>query len=272
MKNTAFHYIFVLFVFSNCTHKPEVEIRDDFKKFYDRYNVTGSFILFDAKAEKYYYYNQEQLSQSYTPASTFKICNSLIGLETGVIKDENFVIKWDSVIRNHPNWNKDNDLKTAFQNSTVWYYQEMARKIGGKRMKYWLDKANYGNADTSRGIDKFWLSSGLTITPHQQIDFLISLNNYQLPFSKRSIDIVKKIMVAKDTLNFVVRAKTGWGNNDNQEIGWYVGYVETHGNVYYFANCIQCSDINSVNFANARIAITYLILDALNITKNRDIH
>lgn len=132
-------------------------------------------------------------------------------------------------------------------------------------MKYWLDKANYGNADTSGGIDKFWLTGNLRITPEQQIDFLRRLHDNKLPFSQKSIDIVKKIMIAKDTLNYVVRAKTGWGDQDNKDIGWYVGYVKTKNNVYYFANCIQNTDTSNQDFPKARIEIVYDILNELNI-------
>ncbi len=243
---------------------------DDFKKYYDEYNVEGSFVLYDKQQDKYTFYNQEQFNQTFSPASTFKICNSLIGLETGVIKDENFVIPWDSVIRN-PVWDKDHNLKTAFANSTVWYYQELARRVGGEQMKYWLDKSNYGNADTSGGIDKFWLSGGLRISPEQQIDFLKRLHDNTLPFSQRSIDIVKNIMIAKDTLGYVVRAKTGWGGHGNKDVGWYVGYIETQNNVYYFANCVQIDsmklddDQSTNNFNNSRKEIVYKIFDELKL-------
>jgi beta-lactamase class D len=241
------------------------ETHNDFKKFYEEYNVEGSFVLYDQKNDKYIFYNESQFKKPFTPASTFKICNSLIGLETGVIKDENFVIPWDSVVHRVPGWNKDHDLKTAFKNSTVWYYQELARRVGGEKMKYWLDKAKYGNADTSGGINQFWLIGNLRITPEQQIDFLRRLHDNNLPFSQRSIDIVKKIMIAKDTLGYVIRAKTGWGEQDNKFVGWYVGYVETKSNVYYFANCIQTANFNNPDFANARIYIVYKILDELKI-------
>jgi len=241
------------------------ETREDFKQFYDQYDVMGSFVLYDLNNDKYIFYNQFQFKQEFTPASTFKICNSLIGLETGVIKDENYIIKWDSIQRRIPAWNQDQDLKSAFKNSTVWYYQELARRVGGERMKYWLDKANYGNADTSDGIDKFWLTGGLRITPEQQIDFLRRLHDNKLPFSQRSMDIVKNIMIVKDTLNYVVRAKTGWGFQNDVNIGWYVGYVEIKDNVYFFANCIQSSNEDNSDFAKARIEIVYKILAALNI-------
>ncbi|HEY6436139.1 MAG TPA: penicillin-binding transpeptidase domain-containing protein, partial [Ignavibacteriaceae bacterium] len=180
--------VLVILSLSSCKVQQSSVTRDDFKKFYDEYNVDGSFVLYDKNNDKFIFYNQSQFKQEFTPASTFKICNSLIGLETGVIKDENFSIPWDSVQRRIPTWNQDQDLKSAFKNSTVWYYQELARRVDGERMKYWLEKAQFGNADTSGGIDKFWLSGGLRIAPEQQIDFLQRLHDNKLPFSQRSID------------------------------------------------------------------------------------
>lgn len=265
LQQTILLLTIAIFGLIACTQNQATEVRVNFKKYYDQFNVDGSFVLYDPQANKYLFYNQDQFGQTFSPASTYKICNSLIGLETEVIKDENFVIPWDSVPRQNLNWNRDHDLKTAFKNSTVWYYQELARRVGGRRMKYWLDKANYGNADTSGGIDRFWLTGGLRISPKQQIDFLKRLHDNQLPFSQRSMDIVKNIMIAKDTLGYVVRAKTGWGGQDNKDLGWYVGYLERKDEVYYFANCIQSADLNNRDFANARIDIAYLILGDLQL-------
>lgn len=251
----------------SCTSAQTTETRDDFKRYYDQFNVEGSFVLYDPQADTYVVYNPDQLDRPFTPASTFKICNSLIGLETGVIADEHFIIPWDSVTRQNPNWNRDHDLKTAFQNSTVWYYQELARRVGGQQMNHWLARAAYGNADTSGGIDRFWLTGGLRITPRQQIDFLKRLYENRLPFSQRSMDIVKRIMIATDTLGHVVSAKTGWGMQDGHDIGWYVGYLETKGKVYYFVNCIRSADPDNTDFAPARIAITQRILADLGLTE-----
>lgn len=266
IKRTLYFLSIAIFGLTACKQKQKTEIRNDLKKYYDQFDVDGAFVLYDPQHDTYMLYNPEQCSQAFSPASTFKICNSLIGLETGVIQDENFVIPWDSVMRQNPNWNADQDLKTAFKNSTVWYYQELARRVGGQQMKYWLNKANYGNADTTGGIDKFWLTGGLRISPQQQIDFLKRLHDNQLPFSQRSVDIVKQIMLAKDTLGYTVRAKTGWGTEAGNDLGWYVGYVETPNKVYYFANCIQSSDPGNTDFARARVEIVYLILDELGIT------
>lgn len=252
---------------TGCKQKQGTEIRDDYKKYYDQYDVQGSFVLYDQHNDKFIFYNQAQFRETFSPASTFKICNSLIGLETGVIKDENFVIRWDSIIRQYAKWNTDHNMKTAFKNSTVWYYQELARRVGGKQMKDWLDKAKYGNADTSGGIDRFWLSGGLRVSPEQQIDFLKRLHDNKLPFSQRSVNIVKNIMIAKDTLDYVIRAKTGWADEEKRMVGWYIGYVEKDNKTYYFSNCIQSTNMGNPDFIKARIAITNLILNELKLTK-----
>jgi beta-lactamase class D len=261
----AMTVLFVGMIFSVCRSQSKTEIRDDFKKYFEGFKVEGSFALYDRNSEAYILCNQMQFKQPFIPASTFKICNSLIGLETGVIRDEHFVIKWDGVVRRVPEWNKDQDLQAAFKNSTVPYYQELARRVGGKRMKYWLVRAKYGNADTAGGIDKFWLTGGLRITPEQQIGFLRRLYSEDLPFSKRSTDIVKRIMIVPDTTGLTLRAKTGWSEQDGRSIGWYVGYLETNSNVYFFSTCIQCADANNPHFAEARREITLSILKVLKL-------
>jgi len=153
----SFFAILTILCLTSCKDKQSVEVRDDLKKYYEQYNINGSFALYDKNNDKFLLYNQLQFKEEFIPASTFKICNSLIGLETGVISDENFVIQWDSTIRQIDVWNKSQDMKTAFKNSTVWYYQELARRVGPEKMKLWLDSANYGNSDTTGGIDNFWL-------------------------------------------------------------------------------------------------------------------
>lgn len=267
IRKTAFMGILFLAALTGCNKVSKNEVREDFATYFKDFNVNGSFVLYEEQKDKYAFFNEKQFKQAFLPASTFKICNALIGLETGVIKDENFVIPWDGINRSLEKWNSDHDLKTAYKNSTVWYYQELARRVGNQKMKYWLDKAKYGNADTSGGIDKFWLTGGLTITPEQQINFLKRLRNNQLPFSKRSVDIVKNIMIARDTLDYVIRAKTGWAIEEKRMVGWYVGYVEKGNNTYYFSTCIQTPDLKHPDFVKARIDITNKILKDLRVVK-----
>lgn len=251
-----------LILFSSISFSQKKEIRDDFQKYFQAAGVSGSFALYDENRDLLLLYNEQQFTQQFSPASTFKICNTLIGLETGVLKDDSTKFEWDNVARSNPAWNRDHTLKSAFQNSVVWYYQEVARRVGEKRMNYWLRRARYGNMDTSGGVDLFWLRGGLLISPEQQIGFLKRLRTGKLPFSERNTDIVKRIMIAKESPSYTLRAKTGWSDSKGASIGWYVGYLETADNVYYFSNCIQTEDFGK---AKARIEITHQILEQLGL-------
>ena len=258
-------YLVSIIGLSRRNSQSAMEVRPDFQKYFDEYKVKGCFVLYDMHKDKYIVFNEQERARPFIPASTFKICNSLIGVETGVIPDEHFVIKWDGIVRWRAEWNKDHDMKAAFRNSTVWYYQELARRVGGQRMKFWLDKAAYGNSDTSGGIDKFWLSGGLRITPQGQIDFLRRLYSGTLPFSQRTTEIVKRVMVMEDTLGYTLRAKTGLSDQEGMSVGWYVGYVESKENVYFFASCIHCDDKNNPDFVRARIEAARKILKELKV-------
>jgi beta-lactamase class D len=260
-------FLFVLVIdFSACKRSSEIEVKDDFRKYYRQNQLEGCFTLYDLKRDRYIFCNKQQAEQGFIPSSTFKICNTLIGLETGVVKDGNSNLsidstnKTDSVEEPHTQ-----TLKSAFQSSTIGYYQELARRIGQERMKYWLDKAEYGNRDMTGGIDQFWLTGGLRISPLQQVDFLKRLYTNKLPFSDRSMNEVKNIMLMTDTTNFVLHGKTGWGEQDNTDIGWFVGYVETHNNVYIFANFVQSRNPTNPYFEDARKQIVFRIMKDLNI-------
>lgn len=255
----------LLMALLSCSAPSEKYEYRDFGKFYDAFEVKGTFVLYDLKKETFTIHNAEDAAKPVTPASTFKIVNSLIGLETGVVSDASYLIAWDSVVRDLPVWNQDQTLSTAFKYSAVWYYQEMARRIGEDQLKSWLEKLEYGNGDISSGVDMFWLSGSLQVTPLQQVDFLRKLYSNKLPVKDRTSEIVKEIMVEKDTLGYVLRSKTGWGNQEGKEVGWYVGYVETADNVYFFANCIFTEDKESKTFLSARKEIVYLIMKELEL-------
>ncbi len=216
-------------------------------------------------ADNYIYYDSARCNTRFTPASTFKIPNSIIGLETGVIADENFVIPWDGVKRSHEEWNKDLDLKTAIQVSAVPYYQELARRVGEEKMAEMVNKLNYGNMDISGGVDQFWLNGVLKISQFEQINFLKRLYKNELPVSLRSMEITKQIILNEDTLGYKLRAKTGYGYQDKKSIGWWVGWVETVNNVYFFAINIEALNPDDNIFIPARKEITKKILKDMEI-------
>lgn len=236
--------------------------RPDFGKYFQQAGVKGTFILYALKQEQYLVYNAERANTRFIPASTFKILNSLVALETGAVKDENEVIKWDGVQREFPAWNQDQTMRSAIKDSVVWFYQELARRIGQERMQRYIDLANYGNRDISGGIDKFWLQGGLRISPKEQIDFLVKLYQNKLPFSKRSVKIVKNIMINEKTNDYVLRGKTGWDRHFKPQIGWYIGYLERDSNAYFFAINLE---VNKVDDTKARINITRSILAEMGL-------
>lgn len=236
--------------------------RPEFEKYFQHYGVTGACVVYNAAEDTYVYYNAPKCREQLLPASTFKIPNSLIALETGVVPDEHTLVAWDSVERFVPAWNADTDLRHAFANSTVWYYQEIARRIGKKRMQEYIKKFHYGNKNISGGIDKFWLTGGLRISPEEQVQFLRHLHSGMLPVSQRTLGIVKDIFIREKTEEYTLSGKTGWGMVDSTDIGWFVGWVEREGNTWFYAVAIQSTNANK-QFPEARIAIAKSILREL---------
>lgn len=236
----------------------------DLAHFFQEYRVEGSFLLADLKNDSMICFNSKRTRTPFIPASTFKIPNTLIALETGVLTDENSLIRWDSTHYAIESWNHDQTLRTAFQYSAVWYYQEVARRIGKTRMQKYLDRLKYGNRDISGGIDRFWLDGGLRISSEQQIDFLKRLYTYQLPISRRNIDILKKIMVLEKTDAYILSAKTGLALRADHMIGWLVGFLERDRDVYFFATNIEQHDRSDL-FGAARLEITRKIFRYLKL-------
>ncbi len=206
--------------------------------------ARGAFVLFDQNKNETIRYNPTRCAERFLPASTFKIMNSLIGLETGVIPDENTLFKWDGTRYPFPAWNQDQTLKTAIRDSVVWYYQELARRVGKDRMQYYVSAAKYGNQDISGSIDTFWLEGGLRISADEQVEILKQLYANQLPFSQRTMDIVKSILVLEKGDTYQLSGKTGTQQRLAPTVGWFVGYIETEVNVVYFATNYESTDPN----------------------------
>jgi len=237
----------------------------DLSKYFQK--TEGAFVLYDLKNDRYLRYNERRCRERFSPFSTFKIPNSLIGLETGVIKDAEFVIPWDSKkypAQNSlmPEWNRDQTLRSAIKYSVVWYYRELAKSVGEPRMKEWVTKLGYGNHDISGGIDRFWLGSSLRISADEQIEFLKMLYREQLPVSKRSIEIVKDILMLEKTAEYKMSGKTGGGPlAGGKYIGWFVGYLEAKDNVYFFAINLEGNSFAAIR--DRRINLTKQILTEL---------
>ena len=193
----------------------------------------GCFVLLDLKTGSTLRYKPERCSVRFSPCSTFKIPNSMIGLETGVVKDLDHVLRWDGKPRSRQPWNQDHTLRSAVRDSTVWYFQELARQVGAQRMQKLVDGMTYGNRDISAGVTKFWLESTLTISADEQVEFLRRLMRDELPLSKRSMELGRAVMVLDDQNGTVYRGKTGSGS----AFGWFVGTITgPRGEIAFAAN------------------------------------
>ena len=152
----------------------------------------AAFVLYDYNNQKFVKHNSGRCAERFLPASTFKIPNTLIGLETGIIKDAEFVIPWDSSETWNPAWNKDHTLRSAIKYSVVPYYMELARRVGREKSQHYLNIFDYGNKTIGNIADFYWLDNTLKISADEQVLFIKKLYENKLPVSKRSIDIVNK--------------------------------------------------------------------------------
>ncbi len=222
---------------STAPTEASAEIKPELGKYFE--GLPGTFVLYDLTRDRTLRYNPERSVQRFLPASTFKILNSLISLETGVVPDENTVIKWDGTVYDIPEWNHDHTLRSAIKDSVVWYYQELARRVRPDRMRRWVEAANYGNRDISGAIDSFWLDGALRISADEQVEFLKRLYQNDLPFSQRTLDIVKDILILDKTSVSQLSGKTGTALRVKPGINWFVGYVQRAGNAYFFATNLE---------------------------------
>lgn len=209
----------------------------DWAQDFQAQGVNGTLLVYDEGADRHLVFDAARAATAYAPASTFKIFNALTALETGAVKDEHETLRWDGKKRWVADWNRDHDLASGMQASVVWYYQAIARRIGQARMQQWVDAVGYGNRDISGGIDRFWLGQGgLRISAAQQIAFLRRLADGDLPFSSRSQEIVRRLIVVERGDGHVLHAKTGWKHVDGEtDLGWYVGWLERGGRRWFFA-------------------------------------
>jgi beta-lactamase class D len=231
--------------------------------------ITGTFVLLNGRTGEYTRYNPARAAQQFSPCSTYKIPNTLIALETGVAPDPEYLLKYDPALKlegQGPNgsWGRDNTLQSAFANSVVWYYQEMARRVGAARMQRFVKQFGYGNQDISGGIDKFWLASSLVISPDEQVQFLKRYVEGRLGLSDRTVKLGKDIMRVEETPRWRLSAKTGACQAPGQEAAmWYVGWVEKGADTYYFA--LEMGDSKYGELLNQRIPKARAILTDLGV-------
>lgn len=276
MKNLIF---LLLLIAISCTETKSTEaietsqeqsnriIKKEFKAILDSAGVEGSILIFSDKDQKYFSNNFEWSKTGQLPASTFKIPNSIIALELGIMENDSSIIYWDGKPKYLPQWEQDLSFKDAFHTSCVPCYQEIAREIGVERMKKFTSEFDFGKMSIdSSNIDLFWLEGTSQINQFEQVDFLRRFNEQRLPISQRTYILMQRMMIIEENDDFTLRGKTGWSNDNDIDNCWFVGFIETTSNFSYFATNIRPEKQADINSAlKIRKNITVQALKSLDL-------
>ncbi|MBX0292949.1 class D beta-lactamase [Hymenobacter sp. HSC-4F20] len=247
---------------------PRVTERN-FQQHFDAYGVRGSFLLYETATGRFTAYQEKRCRQGFLPASTFKIPNTLIGLQTGTLPDTATLCRWDGVKRDFPQWNQDMPYARALRVSCVPCYQQLARRVGVKPYQQWLRKLRYpGIMVTPSTLDTFWLDGNSRISQFEQVDFLRRLQAETLPVEVRHQRAVKRLLLLQKTPAYSLYGKTGWRfhSANNPDNGWFVGWIErTDGRTAIFALNVepQYGPKADKRFMAGRRALTEAILQQM---------
>lgn len=225
-------------------------------------DYQGSFVLYDSKCDTWSVYNMDHATLRTSPDSTYKIYDALFGLEEGIITPEASLLTWDGTGYPFEAWNRDQDLYSAMESSVNWYFQKIDEQLGASTIQSYVKKIGYGNESIHGDLSSFWMQSTLKISPIEQVELLTGLYNNSFGFHPENINAVKdSICLVSDDISFY--GKTGTGRVDGEDVnGWFIGFLETDSNTYFFAANIQ----NNTNAAGSRAAeITGSIFSDLNV-------
>lgn len=198
-------------------------------------NVDGTVVLASLDGATVYTHNTERAARRYCPASTFKIPNTLIAIDSGVLADETQVYRWDGKKSGYEQWDKDQSLTSAFAASCVWFYQEIARHLDLARYAAYLKQFDYGSQQLGQDVTTFWLDNSLQISALEEVGFLRRLVKHELGVKEQAYEVLRRVMRTADLGDCAVWAKTGWAMRQPPSMGWYVGYVEAKGATWLFA-------------------------------------
>nr|ACS83731.1 Crb2 [uncultured bacterium AOCarb2] len=244
MRKNIVVAILSVILFASCA-ETRIKEHADWGKFFESRGIKKAcFMLRDNNHESIHYYNKARCTERFMPASTFKVFNSLVALETAIAPDDQLVITWDSVARRE-DCDKDLTMREAFKASCLGYYQEIARRIGPTKMQHYLDTVKYGNMKMGGRIDNFWINQSLQISADEQTGFLKRMYFAELPFAERSQRIVKTMMLQEQTPRYNLYYKTGTGPIGDKYIYWVVGFAERIEHVKEPKGSMNKSDVRN---------------------------
>lgn len=203
--------------------------REDLEAVFVEAGVTGTFVLFDAGDRSAVVVNPEGARERAVPASTFKLPNTLIALQTGEVSDVDEVIS--------PESGEELSLRQALPTADVPVHQEVADRIGYERMSTWVDRFDYGNRQVGEdgAMDRFWLEGPLEISALEQATFVAELAREELPVDIEHQQAVRDLLRVEEGANHQLFGRTGLGVNVDPVPGWWVGWVEDGDELHTFA-------------------------------------
>lgn len=257
--------LLLLLLFSQAAEaKPSID------SLFRAYNMRGSFLAYENVSNTFTVFYDARCKKAFPPASTFNIVDALMGLEMGIIKDTNYLFKWDGKARDLPAWDKDMNVSEALRQSCTPCFQGLEREIGADRVRFFIDKFNYGSntfdSTFATKLDKFWMNGDLTITSYQQIYFLKNLFLNNLNAKKKNIDVIKSMMLIEDKPEYKIYGNTGT-ITDKRGFGWYIGWIEANSKVYFFAMNIDVRDPEKTTFNTERKELAKDIFRYMGIIK-----
>ena len=225
----------------------------------------GSFVLYDLENDAWSIHDMEHATLRVAPNSTYKIYDALFGLEEGVITPENSFIAWNGETYPFEAWNADQTLQSAMNSSVNWYFESVDEQLGAANISNYIQEIGYGNENISGDFSTYWMESSLKISPIEQVELLTQLQNNNFGFAPENINAVKDAICLSSSDAGTFYGKTGTGRVDGQDVnGWFIGYIETADNTYFFATNIGAdSDATGGNATE----ITMSILSDMNIWK-----
>ncbi|MCE1242991.1 class D beta-lactamase [Oryzomicrobium sp.] len=200
-----------------------------------RAGLAGTFVVYDVAADRLIGHDRARAETRFIPASTFKIPNSLIGLDSGTVASVDQALPYGGKPQWNKAWEKDMGLREAIKVSNFPVYQELARRTGLARMQAGVKALGYGNGEIGTAVDRFWVDGTLTISAVEQTRFLARLARGELPVSRQAQADVREITLLESGPGWSLHAKTGWSDASRPDLGWWVGWVEKGGRVYAFA-------------------------------------
>ncbi|MCG2449676.1 beta-lactam sensor/signal transducer BlaR1 [Staphylococcus epidermidis] len=230
----------------------DYQILDESKNFGSN---SGSFVMYSMKKDKYYVYNEKESRKRYSPDSTYKIYLALFGLDRHIISDKNSRMSWNHNHYPFDSWNKDQDLNTAIQNSVNWYFERISNQLSKNYTSDQLKQLNYGNKNLG-SYKAYWLEDSLKISNLEQVIVLKNMMEQNNHFSKNEKKQLSSSLLIRKNENYELYGKTGTGIvNGKYNNGWFVGYVITNHDKYYFSTHLSDEKASGENakFINEKI-------------------